>query len=233
MSHTITTPQVVKKTDSDLQQDVARELAWDTRISPTEIGIQVKNAVVTLTGTVDSWAKLRAAQDAVHRVAGVLDVANDLLVKSVGSARRTDTEIAQAVRQALEWDVMVPDRQIQSTVSEGTVTLEGSVLSWSQRSDAERAIERLTGVKHVLNRIQIEGGDEVDVDGARHAVANALERHAEREAARIDLQAANGTVQVTGVVHSWQEKEAVLGAVRGTRGVREVGDHLRIERMRL
>lgn len=233
MSQTITTPVVKKKTDLDLQQDVARELAWDTRLSPTDIGIQVKNAVVTLTGTVASWAKLRAAQDAVHRVAGVLDVANDLVVEPIGSTQRTDTEIAHAVRQALEWDVMVPDRQIQSTVSHGKVTLEGTVLSWSQRSDTERAIERLTGVKRVLNRIQIEGGDEVDLDAARHAVANALERHAERDAAHIDLQTANGTVNVSGVVHSWQEKEAVLGAVRGTRGVREVGDHLRIDRMRL
>jgi osmotically-inducible protein OsmY len=233
MSQTIMTPRLTKKTDLDLQQEVARELAWDTRLSPTEIGIQVRNAIVTLTGAVDSWAKLRAAQDAAHRVAGVLDVANDIVVKPVGSAQRTDTEIAQAVRQALEWDVMVPDRQIQSTVSNGTVTLEGKVPSWSQRSDAERAIERLTGVKRVLSRIQIECGDEVDLDGARHAVANALERHAERDAARIDLQNANGTVNVTGVVHSWQEKEAVLGAVRGTRGVREVGDHLRIDRMRL
>jgi osmotically-inducible protein OsmY len=232
MTQTTTVPMFVKKIDADIQQDVARELAWDTRLTPNEIGIQVKDAVVTLTGTVDSWAKLRAAQDAAHRVAGVLDVANDLSVKPLGSSERTDSEVAHAVRQALEWDVMVPDQQLQSTVSHGVVTLAGKVESWAERADAERAIERLKGVRHVINFIQINTAETVDLAAAHHAVANALQRHAERDAARIDLVDADGAVNVSGVVHSWQEKEAVLGAVRATRGVRQVDDHLRIERMR-
>ena len=221
--------QAPRKPDSDILHDVARELAWDTRISPSEVGIQVKNGVVTFTGTVDSWAKLRAAQDAAHRVAGVLDVANDLVVKPAGSVGRTDTEIAQAVRRALEWDVTVPDEQIRSTVSRGNVTLEGEVAHWNQRFDAERAIERLAGVKRVLNRIEVKPTEELNLDRARHAVEKSLERQAEREAGRIQLQAADGTVTVTGVVHSLHEKETVLGAVRGTRGVRDVADNVRIE----
>jgi len=217
------------KTDGDIQDDVACELAWDTRISPTEIGIQVKDAVVTLTGTVDSWAKTRAAEEAAHRVKGVLDVANDLVVKPAGSSQRTDTEIAAAVRHALEWDVTVPDQAIQSTVSHGMVTLEGVVAHWSERMDAERAVERLAGVKRVANRIQIKPTQDVDLAQARRAVESALERHAEREAARIEVRAAGGTVDVTGTVQTLQEKEAVLGAVRGTRGVQEVTDHVRVQ----
>ena len=99
----------LKKTDSEIQQDVARELSWDTRVSPTEVGVQVSKGVVTLSGTVDSWAKVRAAEKAAHRVVGVLDVANDLSVKLPGTASKTDTEIAQAVRHALEWDALVPE----------------------------------------------------------------------------------------------------------------------------
>ena len=229
MIETIETPPTGKKTDSDILHDVARELAWDTRISPTEIGLQVSQGVVTLTGTVDSWAKLRAAQEAAHRVLGVLDVANDLAVKPAGSAGRTDTEIAQAVRRALEWDVLVPDQQIRSTVAHGVVTLEGTVAHWNQRFDAERAIERLAGVKRVLNRIEVKPNEEVDLERARLAVDRALARHASREAARLQVQAAaDGTVMVSGAVDTLQEKEAVLGAVRGTRGVRDVSDHLRI-----
>ena len=229
----MTTPTPsTKKTDSDIQHDVACELAWDAGIAANEIGIQVQGGVVTFTGTVDSWAKLRAAQDAAHRVAGVLDVANDLVVKPTGSSIRTDTEIARAVRQALEWDVLVPDPQIRSTVAHGTVTLEGTVSRWQQRTDAERAIERLAGVKRVLNRIEIAPIETVNLDRARQAVDRALERHAAREARRIQLAASEHTVKVSGIVHTLQEKEAVLGAVRGTRGVREVGDHLRIEPQR-
>jgi osmotically-inducible protein OsmY len=218
------------KSDWDIQQDVARELAWDTRISATDIGIQVRNGIVTLSGTIDSWAKLRAAQDAAHRVAGVLDVANDLVVKDSGRSGRTDTEIAQAIRTALEWDVTVPDQQIRSTVAHGIVTLEGVVSHGNERFDAERAIERLAGVRRVINQIEVKPSDELSLPRVREAVGRALERHAEREAGRIQVAGSAGAVSVNGVVHSWQEREAVIGAVRGTRGVSEVDDHLRLER---
>jgi osmotically-inducible protein OsmY len=222
-------PTPAKKTDSDIQHDIAAELAWDTGIAATDIGIQVRHGVVTLTGTLDSWAKLRAVQDSAHRVSGVLDVANELVVRPTGSSAKTDSEIAEAVRHALEWDVLVPDQQIASTVSHGTVTLEGSVSRWQQRFDAERAIERLAGVKRVHNRIQIVPGEGVNMDRVRQAVDRALERHAAREAQRIQVDASGATVNVSGIVHTFEEKEAVLGAVRGSRGVRDVGDHLRIE----
>jgi len=222
----------MQKPDWDIQQDVAREFAWDTRISSTGIGIQVRNGIVTLSGTVDSWARLRAAQEAAHRVAGVLDVANDLVVERPGGPGRSDTDIAQAVRNALEWDVTVPDQQIRSTVSHGIVTLEGVVSHGNERFDAERAIERLAGVKRVINQIEVDPRDEMSLSRVREAVGRALERHAEREAGRIQVEGAAGAVSVNGVVHSWQEREAVIGAVRGTRGVREVNDHLRLEARR-
>ena len=120
-------PQTIKKTDTQIHHDVIEELKWDSRVDETEVGVQVAAGVVTLTGTVTSWAKRVAAQEAARRVIGVLDVANDLKVKAAGGLSRTDTEIAQAVRQALEWDVFVPNEKITSTVTDGWVTLEGPV----------------------------------------------------------------------------------------------------------
>jgi len=222
-------PAQTKKTDPDILHDVQCELAWDAGIAENEIGIQVHDGVVTLTGTVDSWAKVRAAQEAAHRVLGVLDVANELAVKPSGRSAKTDTEIAHAVRHALEWDVLVPDHQIASTVSHGIVTLEGTVAHWKQRLDSERAVERLAGVKRVVNHIQITSSEDVNLDRTRQAIDRALERHAAREARRIKVQASGGTVSVSGVVHTLQEKQDVLGAVRAIRGVTDVSDLLRIE----
>jgi osmotically-inducible protein OsmY len=229
MSQPIKTAPTAQKTDFDILQDVTREMAWDARLVPTEIGIQVQDGIVTLSGTIDSWPKRRAAQDAAHRVAGVLDVANDLEVKLPGDTRRTDTEIARAVRQALEWDVMVPHEQIRTTVAHGVVTLEGTVSHWRDRADAERAIERLMGVTHVNNQIDVEPCEELDIDQAREAVEKALERRAEREAGRIELRSSDAGLQVVGTVHSLEEREAVLGAVRGARGVRRIIDCLQVE----
>jgi osmotically-inducible protein OsmY len=221
-------PRIVKKSDAEIQQDVLKELKWDPRVDETEVGVQVENALVTLTGTVSSWAKRFAAQEAAHRVFGVLDVANDIAVKVPGSLTRTDTEIAQAVRHALEWDVFVPDRQIASTVSNGWVTLEGTVELWSHREDAERAVRNLGGVRGVTNEIAVKQPQVVAQD-VRNAIEQALERRAEREAERIDVQVDNGTVTLSGVVHSWEEKLAVATAARYAPGVVALNERLRVE----
>jgi len=217
----------IKKTDSEIQQGVLRELKWDTRVEETEVGVGVNRGVVTLTGTVSSWAKKMAAQEAAHRVAGVLDVANDIQVKPAGSLGRTDTEIAQAVRRALEWDVFVPEQRIQSTVSNGIVTLEGNVDFWSQRDDADRAVRNLTGVRGVNNRIQIRStrvSQEIS-----DAIQDALARHAAREAKRIKVTVYGSKVTLSGPVSSLKEKDAVLGAAKGTVGVAEIDDQIRVE----
>jgi osmotically-inducible protein OsmY len=217
------------KTDSQIQQEVLRELSWDPRVEETEVGVEVDGGIVTLTGTVSSWAKRVAAQDAAHRVAGVLDVANDIKVRLPGDFVRTDTEIAQAVRRALEWDALVPDKRIQSTVSNGWVTLEGSVDTWTEREDAERAVQNLVGVSGVSDKMTIVSAKPVQTERVREAIEDALERRAEREAKRIRVEVTGtGTVTLTGQVRSWGEKRATLAAARFAPGVRSVEDHLEI-----
>jgi osmotically-inducible protein OsmY len=217
------------KTDSQIQQDVLRELSWDPRVEETEVGVEVDNGVVTLTGTVSSWAKRMAAQDAAHRVAGVLDVANDIKVTLPGDLVRTDTEIAQAVRRALEWDALVPHARIRSTVSNGWVTLEGNVDTWTEREDAERAVQNLVGVRGVSDTLTVLSAKPVLPERVREAIENALERRAEHEAKRIKVEVTStGTVTLTGQVRSWAEKRATLAAARFAPGVRSVEDRLEI-----
>jgi len=218
----------MKRSDPEIQQRVLSELKWDTRVEDTDVGVEVDAGIVTLTGTVSSWAKKVAAHEAAHRVAGVLDVANSITVKVPGI--RTDTEIASAVRHALEWDVFVPDERIRSTVSRGWVTLEGDVDFWNQREDAERAVRNLSGVCAVSNKIEVKPSTVLPIPyDVRRSIEEALERQAEHEARRIDLQVHDGRVAVSGTVHSWAEKRAVIGAAKGTPGVRNVEDHLRIQ----
>jgi osmotically-inducible protein OsmY len=220
--------QGMKKTDTQIHHDVLAELKWDSRVDETEVGVELDGGVVTLTGTVTSWAKRLAAQEAARRVMGVLDVANDIKVKVPGGLARTDTEIAQAVRRALEWDVFVPAETITSTVTDGWVTLDGLVERWSQRADAERAVRNLTGVQGVVNKIMIKPAKPV-TDDVRKAIEQVLERRAEREARRIKVEVRGDTVTLTGAVHSWAERKSVLAAARFTPGVRAVEDHLRTE----
>lgn len=240
----------MKKTDSEIQQAVLQQLRWDTRVEETDVGVEVDAGVVTLTGTVSSWAKKVAAKEAAHRVACVLDVADDVKVKIPGSLVQTDTDIAHAVRQALKWDVFVPESQISCTVSEGRVTLEGEVSYWSQRQDAEKAIRNLASVRGIYNKIDIIP-KQLTSNEVRKAIEDTLRRQAEHEAQEIRLDSQvedvlkrwaereaeeihldvreDGRVRLSGFVHSWAKKQSVVGAVKGTSGVSSVDDHLRIE----
>jgi osmotically-inducible protein OsmY len=114
-------------TDEQIQRSVLEELKWDARIHPNEIGVAVKDGIVTLTGWVDNYTKKWAAEDAAHRVRGVKAVANDIEVRLPNSAERTDADIAAAVTRALEWDAFVPIEKLNVTVAKGWVTLRGKV----------------------------------------------------------------------------------------------------------
>ncbi len=217
-----------RRSDSDLKRRILRELKWDSRISWASINVEVDEAVATLTGSVPSYAQKVAAQEAAHRVIGVLDVANDIEVNPSDGFVRSDTELARAVRSALEWDALVPDNQIQSTMSDGWVTLEGEVNYWRERSDAERAIRRLTGVVGVINKITIRK-QAVNVDQLREEIEEALETRADRETERLRIEVHDGAVDLWGRVHSWQERRAVLGSISHAPGVAQVRDHLRID----
>lgn len=217
---------MIMKSDSEIQKQVLQELKWDTRVEETEVGVQVDKGVVTLTGNVSSYAKKLAAQEAAHRVSGVLDVANDLKVKFPGGLR-TDTEVAQAVRRALEWDVMIPEKRIQSTVAEGWITLEGTVDLLHEREDAERTVRNLIGVRGVYNKIVVKPALPKPAQ-LRERIEEALERGAEREAKRIRVEVSDGTVTLSGSVRSWLEEEAIVGAVSHAPGVQKVKDNLSI-----
>ena len=144
-------------TDLEIRNAVLRELAWDGRVDETAIAVTVRDRVVTLSGTARNDAEKIAAQAAAHRVSGVLDVANDIVVKVPFAIGHGDPDIACAVRHALESDVHVPDAGIRSTVSDGWVQLD-DVDSEFERDAAERAVRRLSGVRGVRNRIVVPPG---------------------------------------------------------------------------
>ena len=216
------------KSDAQIQQEVLRELKWDSRVEETEVGVIVDGGVVTLTGNVGSYAKKLAALEATHRVIGVLDVADEIQVVVPGGKLRTDTEIAQAVRNALEWDAMVKDDRLRSTVSNGWVFLEGTAESLYEREDVERAVRRLAGVRGVTDNILVTGPT-VNSDAVQNLIEEALERRADRIAHRIKVKVSDGVVCLEGRVRSWAEKRAVLGAVSHAPGIKSVNDDLMID----
>lgn len=213
------------KTDLDLQKDVAAELKWEPRLKEDEIGIAVKDGVVTLTGSVPDYAQRRIAAKAVERVVGVRAVAQELTVKVPDMHRRSDTELAHQVVNALSWDIEVPGT-VKAKVEDGWVTLEGEVEWQYQRNAAERAVRYLTGVKGVLNMVAIKAHAS-PADVVRHIKA-ALHRTADAEAKKVQVTATDGKVVLTGTVRSWPERAEVERAAWSASGVTAVDDRLAV-----
>jgi osmotically-inducible protein OsmY len=211
--------------DADIKRDVLLELKWDQRVDETEVGVQVKEGIVTLTGGVDSYMKKVAALDAAHRVPGVLDVVNELEVRLSLPWSKSDADVAQAVRHALVWDALLPDDKIKSTVTKGCVTLEGEVDHWYQMNEAGTVVGRLNGVRGVTNLLTVKP-KAVDPAQIRSSIQNALKRQIERESRHLDIKVKDGTVTLSGTVHSWAEKRAVEKVARFAPGVRELDNQL-------
>ena len=212
-------------TDEEIQKDVLAELKWDAQVQPNEIGVSVKDGVVTLTGWVDSYLKKWAAEDAAHRVGGVKAVANDIEVKLF--SERTDADIAEAAIRALQWDASAPADKIQVTVSKGWVTLKGEV-NWNfEKQDAERVVRRLTGVNGVSNLITVKPS--TTPSELKNRIEDALVRNAKVDAKKITVEVQGSTAILKGSVRAWIEKEEAERVAWLAPGVTSVENRITVE----
>ena len=119
----VTSKKLFMKSDIQIQNDVIEELKWEPSLNAPEIAVAVKNGVVTLSGQVDSYMKKLAAEQAAKRVAGVKAIAEDIQVGVSPELRKSDTEIAEAVLNALKWHTAVNESKIKVKVENGNVKL--------------------------------------------------------------------------------------------------------------
>jgi len=217
----------MKKENKALRTHVLDELDWAPNVDAENIGVAVSDGVVTLSGRVPSYAEKRAAERAVLRVAGVKGVANDLKVRLPDKFERSDTDIAKAVRRAIEWHTELPTDKIKVKVDDGWVTLEGTV-SWNyQRVRAEKAVRYLAGVRGVNNQITVKARP-VPSD-LRERIRKALERQAGHETDRLSIMVEEGTVTLKGTVDSWADREDIERAVWDAPGVSKVHNKLNVD----
>jgi osmotically-inducible protein OsmY len=225
MEETKMATATVSRTDQEIQNNVLAELKWDAQVQPNEIGVIVKDGVVTLTGWVDSYLKKWSAEEATLRVAGVKAVANDIEVRL--ATERTDGDIAQTAAHALEWDATIPPEKVQATVSKGWVTLKGQVEWQYQREEAERVVRRLAGVRGVTNLIVVK--PRVKPEELKKKIEDALIRNAQIDADRITVEIQGTTAVLKGTVRAWAEKKEAERVAWSAPGITQVENRISIE----
>ena len=194
------------KTNAELQKDVQDAIKWEPMLNAAEIGVTVKDGIVTLTGVVDTYIKKTEAQDAAKNVAGVKAVVEKIEVKYSGaSGKRDDNEIATEVVNAFKWNWQVPNDKIKVVVEKGWVTLEGELEYNFQKEAATNAVKNLLGVIGVSNNTKIKPTTSEVIEKAD--IESALRRNWSINGDDITVNVLEHKATLTGTVNSWYQKE--------------------------
>ena len=218
------------KTNAELQKDVQDAIKWEPLLNAAEIGVIVKDGIVTLTGTVDNYFKKSEAETAAKGVAGVKVVVEKIDVKFGSNwAKKDDNEIANEVVTAFDWNMKVPSEKVKVNVEKGWVTLAGEVNWHYQLEAAKDAVKNLLGVTGVSNNITIRSETQEQEKIEKKDIESGLRRNWSLFAKNIVVKVSGHKATLTGKVNSWYQKDEAGRIAWNAPGVWTVDNELVIE----
>ncbi len=215
------------KKSEDLQKDVQEAIRWEPSLKAAEIGVIVQDGIVTLTGTVDSYAKKLQAEGAAKNVQGVRAVVEKISIKFTDGHKKDDQEIASEILRAFKWDWEIPGGKIKIKVEDGWVTLEGEVPWNYQREAAKKLVNKLSGVRGVTSSITVKAENSNAIE--KRDVELALDRNWAINADDITVKVEGTKVTLIGTVDSAYQKEEAERIAWNTPGIWKVENELVVD----
>jgi osmotically-inducible protein OsmY len=228
------TVEPVPRSDGEVYEDMMRALLEDPATEVYEVSPQVKDGVVTLTGTVDSWQEKRLCEQVAKGVKGVRDIQNKIEVAP--RAKRSDTQIEADIKSRLDWDVWVDDALLTVDVKNGEVKLSGKVGSAAEKSRAfiDAWVPGVKAVDHsglevdwstrdALRRYTPRSDGEIE-----RAIKDAFRYDPRVSPFSVEVIADYGVATLTGVVDNLKARRAAEEVASNTAGVWRVKNRLRV-----
>lgn len=213
--------------DNEIQQDILDLLQHDIRIDANDLRVDVDDGNVHLLGSVPSLFEKITAGELAERVKYVVNVSNDLNVMPV--LTKSDEELASDIRSKFVRDIRIAHPEhIMISVSNGTVTLTGTVPTALNKSEAASDAWSVPGVIDVHNDLTIIPTLERGDDELEAAVRGDLTRDPALDGRDINVDVRSGIVTLKGTVSNLYQKRVAENDAWGEPGVIDVNDELAV-----
>jgi osmotically-inducible protein OsmY len=214
----------------NIKKNVVDQLYWDSSVDASDIEVQVdEDGQVTLSGSVPSYSAKKSATSTVWAVSGVTAVDNQIAVKYPSAVEYpSDSDIKSNVESILLWNTEIDSSEIEVTVDDNIVTLEGTVESYWKKVRAEE-LSDVTGVFSIVNKLAVVPTEDVVDEDIAENVEEALDRNMMVSVDDVNVKVENGEVTLTGDVPNWSAYTSAEDSAFYTLGVKEVDNRLRIE----
>lgn len=215
------------KSNEELQKNVIAAINWEPLLQSAAIGVMVKEGVVTLTGSVNTYAKKAEANQAAKNVAGVRTVFEDIKVVCSAQEKRSDTEVMTAIQNALKWHWDIPIEKVSVIVEDSWVFLSGE-LEWNyQKEAAKSSISNLVGIIGITNNISVRTSSKDIIE--QNAIEIAIQRNGDINIKDIVVNVFDNVVTLKGHVDSWHQKSEAGRIAWNAPGVKQVLNDLYVD----